>query len=100
MFPELTPFTVIANMRKLDIAGPKGNAFVLAGIGKDWFEQIHEHNPNKSSKKFVERMMSGDYNHLVRVFHEEFKYVVELVSDHEIPGLDKDLYTIEENPYV
>lgn len=45
-------------------------------------------------------MKEIDYNNLLRVFVEYFGNVVELVSDHELPEVDEDLYTIEPNPYV
>jgi len=82
-------------MRKLLISGPKGNAFVIFGIALNLAKQLE-----LDSDAIQAEMTSGDYNHMLDVFVAHFGYVVQLVSEYELPGVDADLYLIEENDYI
>jgi len=76
--------------KKLDISGTKGNTFVVLGIAGDIADQT-----GQDAKAIITEMKSGDYNNLLRVFNKHFGILVELVSPHELAGVDEDLYTIE-----
>ncbi len=51
----------------IDLTGPDGNAFVLLGYAKSYAQQLGL-NWNKLQKE----MTSGDYEHLLEVFDENF----------------------------
>ena len=55
----------------IDLTGPKGNAFYLLGQAKSFAKQL-----NLDSDDILERMQSGDYENLVKVFDEEFGHFV------------------------
>ena len=77
--------------RRLDIGGHKGNAYYILGLVKSLL------GDESIAKDIREEMMSGDYNHLLRTFNEHFP-MVELYADRELPGVDKELYTIDDDP--
>ncbi len=52
---------------EIDLTGPEGNAFCLMAHAKSLARQL-----GKDSKPIIEKMMSGDYDHLVEVFDNEF----------------------------
>ena len=52
---------------EIDLTGPDGNAYVLMGYAKQWYKQL-----DRDSKPLIEEMMSGDYEHLVKVMDREF----------------------------
>jgi len=57
---------------EIDLTGPDGNAFVLLGIAKRLASQL-----GKDYKDIQSRMMSGNYENLLKVFDTEFgEYVV------------------------
>jgi hypothetical protein len=56
-----------AEPKEIDLTGPEGNAYVLLGYAKTFAKQLH-----KDGKDITNRMMSGDYENLLKVFDEEF----------------------------
>lgn len=59
---------------EIDLTGPDGNAFFLMGTAKRMGREVG------MSKEYIddmlERMTSGDYENLVKIFDDEFgKYV-------------------------
>ena len=65
-------------MLTIDLAGPQGNAFALMGLVKQLGKQLHIDKDKIDT--IIEDMMSGDYNHLLEVFQENFGHVVELIN--------------------
>lgn len=81
---------------EIDLNGPEGNAFYLIGLAKRLYPQIHpdkmedwkkEAKEIKDStgldfpspvEQLVDDMMSGDYEHLIEIFDEEFGDYVDL----------------------
>lgn len=61
----------------IDLTGPEGNAFNLIGTAKRLGKQL-DMSANYIDD-MVERMTSGDYEHLVKVFDDEFGSVVTLL---------------------
>ena len=51
----------------IDLTGPEGNAFVLLGKAKGFAKQI-----GLDSEAIQEKMMEGDYEHLVKTFDKYF----------------------------
>ncbi len=60
----------------IDLTGPQGNAFYLIGTAKKIGRQLGM--TPKNIDKMVERMTSGDYEHLLSEFEFEFGSVVTL----------------------
>lgn len=75
----------------IDLTGPEGNAFCLIGLARELYKQLYREEQKEVSeiiKAFVdlpkdqkvikpidaliEEMMSGDYEHLLKVFDREF----------------------------
>jgi len=56
---------------EIDLDGPQGNAYNLLGIARQLCKTL-----NKDYEDVSKRMQSGDYNHLVQVFEEEFGTMV------------------------
>jgi len=94
------------NKIRLDIGGPKGNAWYIMGTVKGLCRQL-----GKDSKDAAEitSLMRGDsfkqlggqendYEALLRVYLREFPFV-ELYSTVEL-GLPEDLYTYDETPEI
>lgn len=88
--------------RKLDLSGPKGNAFVILGLANDLGKQlgIEDHGTIVNRQQIQTDMQSGDYNNLLRVFKEYFGDHVTFTSPHELDGVDGDLYSIEESEWI
>ncbi len=63
---------------KINLKGPDGNAYALLGYAKSWGKQVMMHED--VIKDITTRMTSGDYNNLLKVFHEEFGTVMEYVN--------------------
>jgi hypothetical protein len=66
----------------IDLSGPEGNAYYLLLLVGTYGRQL-----NYSSEKITEirqDMKSGDYDHLVSVFHKHFKSIVELIRNGEV----------------
>ena len=59
--------------REIDLTGPEGNAFALMGYAKKYAKQL-EIDP----QPILDDMMSGDYEHLLEVFEEQFGSFVTL----------------------
>ena len=78
---------------RLNIGGPKGNAFYILGLVKDLTG-----GDNVFRNKILKEMKSGDYNHLLKTFTEAFP-TVELYSHHILSGVDKDLYVISNDVF-
>tara|TARA_B100000989_G_C19246560_1_gene346325 strand:+ start:280 stop:552 length:273 start_codon:yes stop_codon:yes gene_type:complete len=57
----------------IDIDGPNGNAYYLLGVAKDLCKKI-----GKDPKKIIDKMTSGDYINLLKVFDKYFGVVVTL----------------------
>ena len=51
----------------IDLTGPEGNAFCLLGYAKKFCDQM-----GKNFEPIREKMKSGDYENLVKIFDEEF----------------------------
>jgi hypothetical protein len=60
-------------MRIIDLSGPDGNAFALMGYAKTFAKQM-----DLDGKAILQDMMSGDYDHLLEVFENNFGMVVRL----------------------
>jgi hypothetical protein len=58
---------------EIDLTGPDGNAFVLMAHAR-----LYAMEMGKDSKAIIADMMSGDYEHLLEVFEQEFGNVVTL----------------------
>lgn len=60
---------------------PEGNAFAIIGTAKNLMKQLDFHK--HESEAVIHEMMSGDYEHLVSVFNETFRYLAEVVGNDE-----------------
>ena len=60
-------------MKTIDINGPEGNVFALLGVAKTICLHL-----DMESKKILDDMKSGDYEHLLDVFEENFNNFVKL----------------------
>ena len=58
---------------EIDLTGPQGNAYFLLGTAKNLAKQLE-----LDGSKIMEEMMSGDYEHLLEVFDENFGMFVTL----------------------
>jgi len=58
---------------QIDLPGPHGNAFFLMAQAQSLCNQLH-----KDPIPILERMKSGNYDHLIEVFDEEFGDYVDL----------------------
>ena len=61
---------------KIDISGPQGNAFAIMPIAERIGRQLNI--PSEKIEEINNKMMSGDYDNLLKVFHREYGSVVEL----------------------
>tara|TARA_B100000401_G_C52668803_1_gene653785 strand:- start:445 stop:672 length:228 start_codon:yes stop_codon:yes gene_type:complete len=61
---------------EIDLTGPDGNAFVLMGYAKRFGKQVGM--SNSYINEMLEKMMSSDYENLIKVFDDEFGSVVTL----------------------
>ena len=59
--------------REIDLTGPDGNAFALLGYAKKYAKQLEI-----DSQPILDDMMSGNYEHLLEVFEENFGSFVTL----------------------
>ena len=62
---------------EIDLTGPDGNAFVLMGYAKRFGKQVGM--SDSYINEMLEKMMSSDYENLVKVFDDEFGSVVTLL---------------------
>ena len=58
------------------MTGPDGNAYVIMGYAKRFGKQIGM--SDSYIKEMLEKMMSSDYENLIKVFDDEFGSVVTL----------------------
>jgi len=58
---------------EIDLTGPQGNAFFLLGTAKNLAKQL-----GLDGNEIQKEMMSGDYEHLLEVFDENFGMFVTL----------------------
>lgn len=87
---------------RLDIGGPKGNAYYIMGTVKKLCGSAGE------ADRIISKMMGdtfkqlggkgNDYEGLLAVYLEEFPFV-ELYATHDI-GIDRKLYTLDEEPEI
>lgn len=95
-------------MRKvrLDIGGPKGNAWYIMGTVSGLCRQL---GLNESDAKNITSKMQGetfknlggkgnDYEGLLTVYLKEFPFV-ELYATYDI-GINQELYTLDEDPEI
>ena len=61
---------------EIDLTGPDGNAFVLMGYAKRFGKQVGM--SNSYINEMLEKMMSSDYENLIKVFDDEFGSIVTL----------------------
>ena len=59
---------------EIDLTGPQGNAYYLLGLAKKWGKQLDM--SENYIKEMLKKMMSGDYENLVKVFDDEFGSIV------------------------
>jgi len=74
---------------KLDIGGPKGNAYYILSVAESLSEQL-----GYNTDEILYKMESGGYEDLLREFNHWFDDVVTLVSSEKLP-VDSSLYTLE-----
>jgi len=68
--------------RIYDLAGPEGNVFTMIGTATTWGKQL-----GLDTAAINADMISGDYDHAVKVFEENFSEVCELINK---PGEQED----------
>lgn len=57
----------------IDLTGPQGNAFYLIGAANKWCKQgLAKNFTAEQHGMLTAEMKSGDYDHLVKVFDENF----------------------------
>jgi len=56
--------------RVIDLTGPQGNAFFLLGQARSFAKQLRFEQSEIDA--MLEKMKSGDYEHLVQTFDEYF----------------------------
>ena len=59
---------------EIDLTGPQGNAFYLMGTAKKLGKQVGM--GDAYIKVMLDKMMSSDYENLIKVFDDEFGSVV------------------------
>lgn len=59
---------------EIDLSGPAGNTYALLGAAERYAKLL-----GKDAKAINERMISGDYENLIKVFDEEFGDYVDLI---------------------
>ena len=59
---------------EIDLTGSEGNAYVLLGYAKQYSRQL-----NLNWEEICKKMMSGDYENLVKEFDKNFGDYVDLI---------------------
>ena len=59
---------------EIDLTGPQGNAYYLLGLAKRWGKELDMSQSYINT--MLEKMKSGDYENLVKVFDDEFGSIV------------------------
>ena len=75
---------------RLDIGGPKGNAFYILGLVKGLTGGDKE-----LTESITNEMKSSNYDNLLRTFKKHFP-MVEFYSTIEIPTIDSELYVVDD----
>jgi len=84
-------------MKRIDISGPKGNAYFLLGLAEKYLRQIEEASGRIGyTEAILGDMKSSDYDNLLKVFNEQLGMYVRLSSFKEIPNVNSDLYELME----
>lgn len=89
---------------RLDIGGPKGNAFeIMATVRRlcgdaDEAKNICSEMRGELFAQIQPGAPANNYEDLLRVYLKYFPYV-ELYSTYELP-IDPELYTLDENPEI
>lgn len=73
---------------RLDIGGPKGNAWYIMGTVRHLAEVS-----GKDAEAIICKMKEGNYENLLRTYLRHFPFV-RLYSHYELP-IDPDLYEVE-----
>jgi len=63
----------------VDLSGPQGNAYALMGVARSIGRQLNR--PYNEIKEIETKMMSGDYDHLVKVLFLEYGDFIEFKKD-------------------
>lgn len=61
---------------EIDLTGPDGNAYAVMGYAKNFAKQLNY--PKEEIDVMLKDMMSGDYEHLLEVFEDNFGSFVTL----------------------
>ena len=59
---------------EIDLTGPQGNAYYLLGLAKRWGKELDMSQSYINT--MLQKMKSGDYENLVKVFDDEFGSIV------------------------
>lgn len=70
-----------ADVEFIDLDGPQGNAYYLMGVAQAKMRAQGDSTDNINT--FLERMRSGDYYNLVRLFYKKFDGHIVFVSGDE-----------------
>ena len=61
---------------EIDLTGPQGNSYYLLGLAKKWGKELDMSESYINT--MLEKMKSGDYENLIKVFDDEFGSIVTL----------------------
>jgi len=78
---------------RLNIGGPKGNAFYILGTVSSLIDD------EELAKAIRDEMKESDYNHLLRTYLRYFS-MVRLYSESELNGVDDDLYEVTDSDII
>lgn len=67
-----------SGMIEIDLTGPDGNVFYLMGVAKKLARTLNDRRGNEYLNwgDIQADMMSGDYDHAIEVFEENFGHLV------------------------
>jgi hypothetical protein len=63
----------------VDLSGPQGNAYALMGVARSIGRELNR--PYNEIKDVETRMMSGDYDNLVKVMYLEYGDFIQFVKE-------------------
>jgi hypothetical protein len=63
----------------VDLSGPQGNAYALMGVARSIGRELNR--PYNEIKDVETRMMSGNYNDLVKVLYLEYGDFIQFVKE-------------------
>lgn len=79
----------------IDLDGEEGNAFCIMGYAIKFLRKLG-HDKNYIDN-FTYEMRKGDYNNLIRVFYNEFVYLVELKTNQDsLKSIINSIHNAEE----